>query len=366
MYNIPVIEGDGIGPEVIEEGKKVLDAAGEKYGFSIDWIEYPFGADYYLEKGKTLDKDAIEELSSYKAIYFGSVGDPRVDPGVLEKGILLKLRFGLDQFVNLRPLKTLDGVSSPLDKFGDIDFEVIRENTEDFYVDLGGRVQGNSRETLNLDRSMYNARFDVDIETSSEELAYQIGVASREGTKRVTEFAFQRASEKGHDLLTAVDKANVMTSIYGLWREIVDEVGKSYGLEHEYYYVDAAAMEFVRNPDRLQTVLAPNSFGDILTDLGAMLQGGLGISPGANINPEGTSTFEPLHGSAPDIAGDGIANPTATIWAGSMLLDFIGEKKASNDVMDALEKTLLDNIKTPDLGGNASTEEFGSSVVENL
>ena len=370
MYEIPVVPGDGVGPDVIREGRRALDAAAGAHGFEIEWREYDFGAERYLADGTLLPDDAVEELGEHDAIYFGSVGDPRVEPGVLERGIILELRFAFDQYVNLRPIELLSGIETPLSGRGpeDIDFTVIRENTEDFYVGIGGRSEGGSHHDLSVSRELYDAEFSIDVETDADELAYQVGAISREGTERVVRYAFEHARESGHDLVTSVDKANVMSDVYGLWREVVEDVSSEYdGIDHEFLYADAAAMDFVRNPDHYQTVVTPNMFGDILTDLGAMLQGGIGLCPGANINPEGTSLFEPLHGSAPDIAGEGVANPTATIWAGALLLDHLGESAASESVRSALHGVLGEGeTLTPDLGGDASTEEFGRTVAERV
>ncbi|MFP4175198.1 MAG: isocitrate/isopropylmalate dehydrogenase family protein [Halobacteriales archaeon] len=371
MHEIPVIKGDGIGPEIVEAGKTVLEAASDARNFGIDWREYPYGADHYLETDEVLPDDALDELSNYDAIYFGSIGDPRVEPGVLEKGIILRLRFEFDQYVNLRPIKLLEGVESPLRNRGpdDIDFTVVRENTEDFYVGIGGRAKtGKTSEELEVERKLYKTKFDLDVETDAEEIAYQIGMISREGTERVVEYAFDHAEREGHDLVTGVDKANVLTDIYGMWREVMDEVAEGYpDIDHEYDYVDATTMWFVKNPDHYQTVVTPNTFGDIITDLGAMLQGGLGLAPGGNINPDGTSMFEPLHGSAPKYAGENRANPTATIWAGALLLDHIGEEEAGELVLEALQDVIADGeTLTRDLGGDAGTDEFGEAVAERV
>jgi 3-isopropylmalate dehydrogenase len=383
VYEIPVIEGDGVGPEVVGAGRRVLDAAADACGFSIEWREYPFGAEHYLETGEVLPDAVLDELGEFDAIYFGSVGDPRVEPGVLERGIVIELRFAFDQFVNLRPVKLFEGIETPLRNRGpeDIDIAVIRENTEDFYVGLGGRVEGSDGDGTaageraegsahsehSFDRALYDASFEVDVETDAEELAYQLGVVSREGSERVVRYAFETARERGDDRVTAVDKANVMPDVYGLWREAVEEVSVDYDVDHEFVYADAAAMDFVRDPGRYGTVVTPNLFGDVLTDLGAMLQGGIGICPGGNINPEGTSLFEPMHGSAPDIAGEGVANPTATIWAGALLLDHLGEAEAGERVLDALRDVLGEGrVLTPDLGGQASTGEFGESVARRV
>lgn len=371
VHRIPVLPGDGIGPEIIDEGKKVLDAAADTHDFSIEWKEYPYGADHYLDTGELMPDDALEELSQYDGIYLGSVGDPRVEPGVLEKGILLKARFYFDQYINLRPVKLLPGVQSPLRDKGpeDIDFVVVRENTEDFYVGIGGRAaSGTSEKLLEVERSIYRAKFDLDIETDSEEIAYQVGMVSREGCERVIEYAFDLAEERGSGQVVGVDKANVLSDIYGLWREVMEEVAEGYpGIGYDFNFVDAVTMWFVKNPDFYDVVVTPNMFGDIITDLGAMLQGGLGLAPGGNINPNGTSMFEPIHGSAPKHAGKNRANPIATIWAGAMLLDHIGEEAAADDVVDAIGDVILEGeTLTYDLGGDAGTSDVGDAVAERV
>ncbi|MFP4654147.1 MAG: isocitrate/isopropylmalate dehydrogenase family protein [Methanohalobium sp.] len=369
QYKVPVIPGDGVGPEIIGEGKKVIDAAGEKHGFDVDWIEYPHGADHYLETGELLSEDTLKELSYYHSIYLGSIGDPRVAPGVLEKGILLKARFYFDQYINLRPVKLLDGVWTPLKNKNpeDIDFSVVRENTEDFYIGIGGRAKkGVSEEELEVIRSMYSTRFGLDIETDSEEIAYQIGMISKEGTRRVIKYAFDLAMERNMDKhVASVDKANVLSDIYGFWREQFNDIAENYpDIDIDFNYVDAITMWFVKNPEWYDVVVTPNMFGDIITDLGAMIQGGLGLAPGGNINPEGTSMFEPIHGSAPKYKGQNKVNPIATIWAGSMLVDQLGETDASKDILSAIEKSIAENkIKTYDMGGSSKTSEVGDNIA---
>lgn len=369
MYEVPVIPGDGIGPEIIEEGKKVIEAAAEKHGFNIKWKKMPYGAEHYLETGETLPEEALDELEKHKAIYMGSVGDPRVEPGILEKGILLKLRFYFDQYVNLRPVKLLPGVNCPLKNPGKIDFTVFRENTEDFYVGVGGRAKkGKSEDELEIIRNLYNLKFGLDIESDSEEIAYQLGVISEEGTKRIIDYAFDYAKKRNKDKVTGIDKANVLSDIYGYWREKMEEVSESYpNIEHEFNYVDAATMWFVKNPEWYDVVVTPNMFGDIVTDLGAMIQGGLGLAPGGNINPEGTSMFEPIHGSAPKHAGKNKVNPIATIWSGALLLEHLGEKKAKEDIVKAISKvTKKGNTLTYDLGGDSSTKEVGTAIANKV
>ena len=367
QYKIPVIPGDGIGPEIIVEGRKVLDAAGEAYGFDIEWIEYPHGAEHYLETGELISEDTLKELSGYDAIYLGSVGDPRVPPGVLEQGILLAARFYFDQYINLRPIKLLRGVETPLkDKTPeDIDFVVVRENTEDLYVGVGGRASaGKSRGTAEIVRNLYYMKFGLDIETDADEIAYQIGLISRQGTERVIRYAFELASTR-EKKLASVDKANVMTDIYGFWREVFTSVAGEYpDIETDFNFVDAICMWFVKNPEWFDVLVTPNMFGDIITDLGAMIQGGLGLAPGGNINPDGVSMFEPIHGSAPKHRGQNKVNPIATIWAGALLIEQLGERDAANAIVGAIEANLLDGtVKTYDLGGSSRTTDVGDDIA---
>ena len=367
QYKIPVLPGDGIGPEIIAEGRKVIDAVGERFGFDVEWIEYPHGADHYLETGELISEETLKELSGYPAIYLGSIGDPRIAPGILEKGILLTARFYFDQYVNLRPIKLLDGVWTPLkDKTSkDIDFVVVRENTEDFYIGIGGRAKkGESKDLLEVKRTLYSAKFGLDIETDSEEIGYQIGLISKEGTKRVIEYAFDLAeNRKKH--VSSVDKANVLSDIYGFWREEFNAVAAKHpGVTTDFNFVDAITMWFVKNPEWFDVVVTPNMFGDIITDLGAMIQGGLGLAPGGNINPKGTSMFEPIHGSAPKYKGQNKVNPIATIWAGAMLIEQLGEKEAADTIVNAIQKNILDSkVKTYDMGGKSSTSDVGDDIA---
>lgn len=369
-YKIPVIPGDGVGPEIIAEGKKVLDSAGDIYGFTIEWLEYPYGAEHYLETGELISEDVLTELSNYRAIYLGSVGDARIPPGVLERGILFALRFFLDQYINLRPIKLLEGVETPIRDKGpeDIDYIVVRENSEDFYVGVGGRVKkGNTHRDVEVIRNLYNVKFGLDIDSDSDEIAYQVGMISAEGTRRVMQYAFDLATRRKKHL-SSVDKMNAMTDIYGFWREIFDETAARYpNVKTDFNLVDAMTMWLVKNPEWFDVVVAPNLFGDIITDLGAMVQGGLGLAPGGNINPEGTSMFEPIHGSAPKYKGLNKVNPIATIWAGAMLLETLGEVQAAGGVMRAIERNLLEGkVRTFDLGGTSTTSEVGSDISRRI
>jgi tartrate dehydrogenase/decarboxylase / D-malate dehydrogenase len=371
VHNLGLLPGDGIGPEIIAEGKKVIEAAAEIEKFKINWKEFPYGADHYLATKELLPEEGLKEMGKMDAIYLGALGDPRVQPGVLEKGVLLALRFYFDQYVNLRPIKLLEGIQTPLANKGpkDIDFNVVRENTEDFYVGIGNRAKpGKNKQMLEVKRSLYNVKFNLDIDVDKDEIAYQIGVVSRKGSERVMRYAFELAEKKGKTRVTAVDKANVLTNVYGLWREVFEKVKKDYpGMETEYNFVDAITMWFVKQPEWYQVVVAPNMFGDIITDLGAMIQGGLGLAPGGNINPDGISMFEPIHGSAPKYKGMNRANPVATIWAGALMLDEIGETKAAADIVKAIETVIKEGkVLTKDLHGTATTSQMGDAIVAKL
>ncbi len=366
-YTVPLIPGDGIGPEIIAEGCKVLEAAADKHNFSLDWKEYELGAEHYLKTGELVSEETLKELSSFPAIFLGAIGDPRVKPGILEKGVLLTMRFYFDQYVNLRPVKLLEGIWTPIkDKTPkDIDFVVVRENTEDFYIGIGSRAKkGKSHADFEIKRSLYNIKFGLDIDSDSDEIGYQIGEVSREGCQRVIKYAFDLAMKRRRQV-ASVDKANVLSDIYGFWREVFLDVASGYPqVEHSFNFVDAITMWFVKNPEWFDVVVAPNMFGDIITDLGAMIQGGLGLAPGANLNPEGTSMFEPIHGSAPKYKGQNKVNPVATIWAGAMLLDHLGQDRAAADIIAAIERNLYEGrIKTYDLGGSSTTSEVGSEIA---
>jgi len=370
-YKIAVIPGDGIGPEVISEGMKVLNAAAEaKSGLKLEFVEFPYGAEHYLKTGELVSEDGLKKLSKMDAIYLGALGDPRVQTGVLEQGILLKLRFYFEQYINLRPIKLYPGVPCPLKNKGPkhVNFYVVRENTEDFYVGIGGRAKGKSRAKLEVLRSIYRVKFGLDIDVDRDEIAYQIGVVSRKGTERAIRYAFELARKKGKKRVTSVDKANVLTHIYGLWREVFEQVAKEYSeIETEFAFVDAVTMWFIKNPEWYQVVVTPNMFGDIITDLGAIIQGGLGLAPGGNINPEGVSMFEPIHGSAPKHAGKNVANPFATILAGQMMLEHLGEEGVADKVEQAVIDVLKEcKVRTYDLGGKSNTSEVGDAVVAKV
>jgi len=370
-HKIAVIPGDGIGPEVIREGVKVLRAAARVTpGLDLEFVNFPYGAEHYLKTGELVPQEGLDQLAEMDAIYLGALGDPRVQTGILEQGILLKLRFYFEQYINLRPVKLYPEVPCPLrDKRPeDIDFYVVRENTEDFYVGMGGRARGRSRAQLEVLRSIYKAKFGLDIDVDRDEIAYQIGIVSRKGTERVIRYAFELARKKGKRRVTSVDKANVLTHVYSLWREVFEHVAKGYpDIETEFAFVDAIAMWFIKNPEWYQVVVTPNMFGDIITDLGAMIQGGLGFAPGGNINPDGVSMFEPIHGSAPKHAGKNVANPIATILAGQMMLEHLGEIEAADKVEQMVIEVLKEGkVKTRDMGGRSSTSDVGDAIAMKL
>ncbi|MCC6062508.1 MAG: isocitrate/isopropylmalate dehydrogenase family protein [Desulfurococcales archaeon] len=368
---IAVIPGDGIGPEVIAEGVKVINAVSEVLNINIEWEYFPFGADYYLKTGKLITEDDLKTLRKFDAIYLGAIGDPRVPPGILERGIVLALRFYFDQYINLRPVRLLPGVETPLKEKRPehINFDIIRENTEDFYIGLGGVIKNfRSKEELRIIREIYKIKFDIDIETDSRELAYDIGVITREGAERVIEYSFEYALKNNRSKITFVDKANIIIHMYHLWRETIEEIAKKYPeINYEYEYADAIAMHLVKAPERYQIITAPNLFGDILSDLGAALMGGLGMAPGANINPKGISMFEPIHGSAPKYKGKYVANPIATIWAGALMLRELGIREGHDLILKAIIEVLKEGkVRTYDLGGNSKTYEVGDEIVRKI
>ncbi|MHB1131451.1 MAG: isocitrate/isopropylmalate dehydrogenase family protein [Chloroflexota bacterium] len=373
-YDIGLIRGDGIGPEVIAEGIKVLDAVAAGYDFKLNWQEFPISAETYLKRGVLMTDAELDALGKQAAIYFGAMGDPRVPEKVLQSGGILRLRFHFDQYINLRPAKLFPGVETPLKnkKPGDIDFDVVRENSEDFYVGLGGRFKGSQQHfDLSLKRRYYEAQFGIDVKlTPDEEIGFQMGAMSGTGAERVMRYGFELARKKGKERVTVVDKWNVLTDIYGVWRDKADLVAKDYPeIKYEFAFVDAVTQWFVRRPEWYQVVIAPNTFGDIITDLAAAVVGGMGIAPGGNINPERKypSMFEPIHGSAPKYAGLNVSNPIATILSGAMMLDFLGEVAAAKTIERAVESTLgACQVRTRDLGGSSSTSEVGDAVKAAL
>ena len=378
-FSIALIPGDGIGPEILREGKKVMDAVAEVTGITWRWKEYPFGAEHWLKYRKgsptLMSEEDMKELGTHDAVYFGSVGDPRVPEHVGQAGALLWMRFYFDQYINLRPAKLLRGVESPLKgkQPHDIDIYMVRENSEDFYIGLGSRFAGTkSRENLELLRPLYKARFKVDVElVPGDELAYQIGALTGLNSERVIRYGFELAKRKKLNRVTVVHKANVLTKIYGLWIDKAERVAKDYpGIELELTIADATSMWLVRRPEWFQVIVAPNMFGDILSDLAASTVGGLGFAPGGNINPDrkaGVSMFEPIHGSAPKYGGLNKANPIGTILAGKLMLEHLGEDTGAALMEQAIEDVLgAGRIRTYDMGGTSSCSDMGDAISERL
>ncbi|MBQ5746769.1 MAG: tartrate dehydrogenase [Clostridia bacterium] len=349
-HKIAVIAGDGIGPEVINEGIKVLEAVAEKDGgFKFEFTHFPWGCEYYKETGRMMAEDGIETLKKFDAIFLGAVGAPGVPDHISLWDLLLIIRKSFDQYINLRPVKLLQGAPTPLKDTNteDVDMVFIRENTEGEYAGSGAWLFKNQ----------------------PNEVVIQNGVFSRKGCERVIRYAYELAKKEGKTL-TSISKANALNYSMVFWDQIFNEVGREYPEVKTYsYLVDAASMFMIKDPKRFEVVVTSNLFGDILTDLGAAIAGGMGLAAGANINPERAfpSMFEPIHGSAPDIAGQGKANPLATVWSASQLLDFFGHEDWGKKLIDVIEEVLVEKkVLTPDLGGNATTSEVGDEVVRKI
>jgi 3-isopropylmalate dehydrogenase len=352
---LAILPGDGTGPEVVVEAIKVLDAVSRLDGFEYTIEEFDFGGDRYLASGHIIDEDDIDRLRAFDAILLGAVGHPDVEPGILEKGLLLRLRFALDEYINLRPVKLYPGVETPLKDKGpdDVNFDVIRENTEDLYCGSGGFLRHGT----------------------PQEVATQEMIATRFGVERCLRFAFDFCQRKkqageGRGLLTLVHKTNVLTYAGDLWFRAFNEIGEAEypDIERDYNHVDACCMWFVKNPEFYDTIVVPNMFGDIITDLGAMIQGGMGIAAGGNINPEpgGTSMYEPIGGSAPKYTGMNVINPLAAVGALAMLLQNSGQKKAGDRVENAIKQVTpkLESLSAGRMGH--STSEVGDMLVDAL
>ncbi len=349
MYKIAVIPGDGTGPEVINEGLKVLKAASKKYKFKYETTTFNFGGERYLKTAKTLEDKDIEELKQYSAIYLGAIGHPGVKPGILETGILLKLRFSLDQYINLRPVKLYNADFCPLkDKEPeDIDFVVVRENSEGLYKGMG----------------------EFKDKDTKDEVAIQISYNTRKGVERCIRYAFEYCRKRNRKKkLTLCGKTNVLTYAWDLWQRVFNEVAKEYpDVTTDYAHVDATTMWFVKNPEWFDVIVTDNMFGDIITDLGAMIQGGMGIAAGGNINPKGVSMFEPIGGSAPKYTGQNVINPLAAICAAGMMLENLGEEKAAKAMEDAVITVVTKKLKSLAAGKMGySTAEIGDLVVKYL
>ncbi|MFC1767275.1 3-isopropylmalate dehydrogenase [Candidatus Margulisiibacteriota bacterium] len=347
-YKIALMGGDGTGPEVLAEGVKVLKAVSTKYGIKFNFTEFDFGGERYKKTGETLPDSAIEDLKKFDAIYLGAIGHPDVAPGILEKGILLKARFAMDQYINLRPVKLYENVWTPLKDKGpkDIDFVVVRENTEGLYVGTGGYLKKGTK----------------------DEVATQVSINTRKGVERCLRYAFEYTRKRNkRKQLTLVGKTNVLTYAFDLWFRTFNEVAKEYkDIKTDYNHVDACCMWMVKNPEWYDVIVTDNMFGDIITDLGAMIQGGMGIAAGGNINPEGVSMFEPIGGSAPKYTGKNVINPMAAIAAGQMMLETLGEDKAAAAVESSIMETVK-KMKSMSAGKMGySTTEVGDLVAAGI
>lgn len=356
-YKIAVLPGDGTGGEVVAEGKKVLDAAAGRFGFKLDYTEFDFGGERYLKTGEVLPASAVDDLKAFDSIYLGAIGHPDVKPGILEKGILLKLRFELDQYINLRPVKLYPGVETPLkDKGpGHVDYVVVRENSGGIYTGTGGISMKGTASEVAVQSMVYN-RFQVE-----RCLRYAFDYARRHGKKT--------RGKGDENTLGLVGKTNVLTYVFDLWERAFHEIGEAdyTDVRRDYYHVDAACMWMVKSPEWFDVLVTSNMFGDIITDLGAITQGGMGIAAGGNINPEGVSMFEPIGGSAPKYTGMGVINPLAAISAGAMMLDTLGESEAAEAVENAVMQVTGTKIKSLAAGRMGySTSEVGDLTAEAL
>jgi len=327
-YKIALMGGDGTGPEVLAEGVKVIKAAAQKFGFGLDLTVFDFGGERYKRTGEILPDSAIEEFRKFDSIYLGAIGHPDVKPGILEKGILLKLRFSLDQYINLRPVKLYPGVDTPLKDKGpkEIDFVVVRENSEGLYVGAGGFLK----------------------KGTADEVAVQESINTRKGVERCLRYAFEFTRKRNQEKkLTLCGKTNVLTYAFDLWERTFHEVAKEYpDIKTDYAHVDATCMWMVKNPEWFDVIVTDNMFGDIITDLGAMIQGGMGIAAGGNINPQGVSMFEPIGGSAPKYTGMNVINPMAAIMAGQMMLEVLGEAEAAASIEKAAMQVVATKLKS--------------------
>ena len=349
-YKVAVIPGDGIGPEVIREGVRVLEEVARlDGGFRFDFTWFPWGCDYYKQTGRMMAPDGMEQLKGFDAIFLGAVGAPDVPDHISLWDLLLVIRKSFDQYINLRPVKLLKGAPCPLKDVSceDVDMIFVRENSEGEYAGSGSWL----------------------FKGKPNEVVIQDGVFSRRGCERVIRYAYELA-RKEKKTLTSVSKGNALNYSMVFWDQIFEEIGREYpDVETHTLLVDAASMFMVKEPQRFQIVVTSNLFGDILTDLGAAIAGGMGLAAGANLNPEGTfpSMFEPIHGSAPDLAGLGVSNPLASIWSASQMLDYFGHEDWGKRLIDIIEEMLVENrVLTPDMGGTASTSEVGDAFIEKL
>jgi 3-isopropylmalate dehydrogenase len=372
-FSVAVVAGDGIGPEVIDEARKAVDAAAPLDGASFEWVPYPFGASHYLKTGDVLPESVISELGSHSAMMLGAIGDPAVKPGILERGILLTLRFVFDQYVNLRPALSLPNVPTPVPlNGGRIDSVVVRENTEDLYMGLGAVTKnGKLTAPLDLERGGYSLRGELKISASKDfPFAAQVALNTRPGVSRITRYACETARKRGEKRVTIVTKSNAVPALYGFFDDVAKDIISSEfpEISSEIVNVDALCYHLVRNPAAYGVLLCPNLFGDIVSDLQAGLAGGMGTAAGGNIG-DGLSMFEPVHGSAPDIAGTGRANPIAAILSGAMMLRHLNLEKSASAVERAVSDYLESSKKSGlpfEFAGEASCRQVGDAVVKKI
>ncbi len=349
-HKIAVIAGDGIGKEVVPEAVTVLEKVGGKFGLSYEWTEFPWSCETYLQSGEMMPADGIEQLGRFDAIFLGAVGYPGVPDHISLWGLLIPIRRAFQQYANLRPIKLFDGVQTPLAdrKAGDIDFLIVRENNEGEYSEMGGRIYAGT----------------------PQEMVVQESVFSRHGVDRILRYAFDLAQKRPAKHLTSATKSNGIIHTMPYWDERVAALSPDYAdVTVDQFHIDILSAHFVQHPDWFDVVVGSNLFGDILSDLGAAVVGGMGLAPAANINPEGDypSMFEPVHGSAPDIAGKGVANPIAQIWTGAMMLEHLGHTDAAQAIVAAIETVLAEAaVRTPDLGGQATTAELGKAIADAI
>jgi tartrate dehydrogenase/decarboxylase / D-malate dehydrogenase len=350
MSRIAVIAGDGIGKEVIPAGISVVKKAAAACGARVEFVEFPWGCDFYAKNGRMMDADGFDRLQAFDAIYLGAIGDPSVPDHIAVWQLILPIRQRFDQYVNLRPMRMVAGTRTPLAgrTDADIDMVCVRENSEGEYAGIGGRLHPGT----------------------ADDIAQQVSVMTRRGIERIARYAFELASKRPRKLLASATKSNALQYTMVLWDEVLDQVGKDYpGVSWRKYHVDALAARMVTDPASIDVIVASNLFGDILTDLGAAVSGSLGIAPSGNINPERKhpSMFEPIHGSAPDIKGKGIANPIGAVWAGALMLDHLGSRDGHDLIVRAIERVLgSDGPRTPDLGGKAGTSDVTNAILSSM
>jgi tartrate dehydrogenase/decarboxylase/D-malate dehydrogenase len=348
-HTIGVIAGDGIGKEVIPAGMAAIEKATRGSASAVSFTELPWGCEYYAKHQRMLDEDGFARLATFDAVYLGALGAPGVSD-VVSAGLILAIRQRFDQYVNLRPMRLLPGLSSPLANRGeaDIDMVCVRENSEGEYAGVGGRIHRGT----------------------PHEVAQQTGVFTRQGIERILRYAFELAATRPRKMLASATKSNALTHSMVMWDDIAEIVRRDYpGVEYRKYHVDALAARMITHPQTLDVLVASNLFGDILTDIGSAISGSLGIAPGANINPgrQYPSMFEPIHGSAPDIAGKGIANPIGAIWAGALMLEHLGHRDLHDRVLGAIERVVAGGkVRTPDLGGTGTTKEMADAIVAEI